>query len=697
MDSGTPLQLLLIEDADAGAVPLEQHLEQQGLSFVLERAQTPARLDSLLERNWSAVLYDYNFPGPGLVDILTRIRARDPDLPVILLASTISEQMAVDMLRQRLSDFVLRDNLVRLPDVIKRAHDSAQKRRGAAERQGQLHQFALAVEQSPASIIITNTTPAIEYVNEAFVQSSGYARDEVLGRNPSLLNLGLTPQKTYDDLWDTLGRGEVWQGDLYNTRKDGTEYVETATIAPIRQPDGSITHYVAIKSDVTRERHSETLLHQLSHFDSLTGLANRSQLLKRLGQSAAASQRTGRHGMLIVLDIDGFKFINDLHGYGAGDALLQSVAQRLRDTLTDNSTIARIGGNRFAIVVENLSRRRAQAVTQAHDLADLIHTELQDPHVFEAEQLSIRHATTMGLCLLTADPDPADRLLNKAELALQRARDEARNSWRFFNPDMQTLVEERAELENGLHEALENGRLKLFYQSQYDAEGRLIGVEALIRWFRADGEMVAPDHFIPLAEETGLILPIGAWVVEAACRKLREWAQAPETANLFISVNISARQFHQPRFVDSLLKAMDDYGIEPGRLVLELTESVVLNDMQHTEQRMLAIRDLGIGLALDDFGTGFSSLSYLKNLPFDTLKIDRSFVSDMVASKSSAAIVEATISMGHALDLKVTGEGVETEEEFSLLRSFGCDSFQGFLFARPVAVEDWVAADWNTR
>ena len=693
MTPGLPLQLLLVCDPASDELALEQPLKQHGLDFSVERADTLDRLDALLHSECSALLYHYASRTLPLDEVLARLRKIDPELPIILVAAEVSENMVIDLVQQGLSDFVLEDKLARLPGVLERVLAEAARQRESRERHDQLRKFALAVEQSPASIIITDTTPVIEYVNEAFCRNSGYAREEVLGRNPNLLNLGLTPRKTYTELWETLGRGEVWQGELHNTRKDGTDYIEAATIAPVREPDGRISHYVAIKSDITDERRSESLIHRLSHFDSLTGLANRSQMLKRLEQSAAAMQRTGRHGMLIVLDIDGFKFINDLHGYQAGDALLLSVTQRLRDTLTDESMIARIGGNRFAVVVENLSRRRDRAVTQAHDLAELIHAELQDPHFLEQDGVSIRHATTMGLCLLSTEPEAADRLLNKAEIALQRARDESGNNWRFFKPDMQTVVEERAEVESGLHEALEKGRLRLFYQSLYDAEGRLTGVEALIRWVRPDGQMVPPDRFIPLAEETGLILPIGAWVVETACAKLREWSQNPETAELFLSINISARQFHQPRFVESLLKVMDDYDIEPGRLVLELTESVVLNDMGHTEQRMLAIRDLGIGLALDDFGTGFSSLSYLKSLPFDTLKIDRSFVSDMLGSESSAAIVQATISMGHALGLKVTAEGVENKRELSLLRRFGCDSFQGFLFARPLPPEDWAPAD----
>ncbi|MFP4207935.1 MAG: putative bifunctional diguanylate cyclase/phosphodiesterase [Wenzhouxiangella sp.] len=688
-------ELLLIEDTEADALLIRRRLEQSGLPAHTERVDRLEELKAALDRQaWCAVLYDYTVPGLHFDDTIALLRSRRPETPIILVSGTVSEEMAVKLLQHGLNDFVLKDNLLRLPSVIRRAVDNARERlrRHAAEEQ--LRKLAMVVEQSPTSIVITNTEPAIEYVNKAFIANTGYSAEEVIGGNPSILNQGLTPDETYTDLWDTLTRGEVWKGEFRNTRKDGSTYLEMATIAPIRAPDGNITHYVAVKSDITDLRRSESRIHELANFDDLTGLPNRSLLLDRLDQAARSSRRTHRHGMILVLDIDGFKFINDIHGYQVGNQVLVSIAERLKEILTDDSTIARIGGNRFAIVVENLSRKRDQAAAQAHDLAELIHEELQAPHTVERAEGTIRHATTMGLYLVTPNREDADRLLNKAEIALQRARDDARNTWRFFNAEMQTLVESRARIEAGLHEALEQDHLALFFQSQFDARGRLTGAEGLIRWNRPGEGRISPDQFIPLAEETGLILPIGSWVLENACRYLQDWAKDPRTRGLHLSINVSARQFHQPRFIDQLLEALDRFKIQPGRLSLELTESVVLNDLSQTEQRMLAVRDLGIGLALDDFGTGFSSLSYLKHLPFDTLKIDRSFVSDMIATASSAAIVRATIAMGHALGLTVIAEGVETCEEWKLLKDFGCDAFQGYLFARPQSVEEWRPTDF---
>ena len=697
MAADTSLQLLLLEDTDADALLIRRRLEQSGLRAHTRRVDCREQLAEALEQDdWNAVLYDYTLPGMHFEDTLALIRQKRPDLPVVLVSGTVSEEMAVTLLQHGLDDFVLKDNLLRLPSVVRRAADNAEERCRRHRAEQELRKLAKVVEQSPASIVITDTQPAIEYVNQAFFNQTGYSREEVLGQNPSILNQGRTPPGTYNELWDTITRGEIWKGEFCNTRKDGSTYLESATIAPIREDDGRITHYVAVKSDITELRDSESRIHQLVNFDELTGLPNRSLFLDRLQQAARSVRRSGRHGMVLVLDLDGFKFINDSHGYEVGNQVLASVARRLSDTVEDDATVARIGGNRFAVVVDNLSSKREQAVGQAHGLAELIHEELQlSHHVGEDGNTNVRHSTTMGLCLIVDQYEAPDRLLNKAEIALQRARDDARNTWCFFNAQMQAMVESRVRIESGLHQALERNQLHLAYQSQFDANGRLLGVEGLIRWDRPGEGLIAPDQFIPLAEETGLILPIGDWVLKTACRQLNSWRQDPATETLHLSINVSARQFHQPRFVDQLLEALDRFQVAPQRLSLELTESVVLNDLGRTEQRMLAIRDLGIGLALDDFGTGFSSLSYLKHLPFDTLKIDRSFVSDMVATASSAAIVRATISMGHALGLNVIAEGVETPEELALLKSFGCNGFQGYLFARPVFSDAWQPGDYQ--
>ncbi len=698
MSPGEPqYQLLLIGDAEALSRSIRERLQQSGLSADLERVDQMEALHNALDSSsWNTILYDdsaHAFPFDQTVSVL---RECCPQTPIILVTDSVSEDLAANLLQQGFSDFVLKHNLLRLPTAVLRALAATNERLQREAAEEQLRKLAMVVEQSPTSIVITNTKPTIEYVNRAFLNNTGYSAEEVLGKNPSLLNKGLTPADTYTNLWETVGRGEVWKGEFCNSRKDGTTYLELATIAPIRAQSGEITHYVAVKSDVTDLRHSESRVHALANYDDLTGLPNRSLLLERVDQVARFSEQTDRHSMLVVLDVDGFKFINDSHGYQTGNEVLKSIATRLGEILTDNSTIARIGDNRFAIVVENLSRKRQQAVTQAHGLVELIHDELQGGHRIEGVEPLLRHATTMGGALIGPTREQAQRLLNKAEIALQQARDNERNTWQFFNAEMQMRVDSLARIEGGLHEALENNQLEFVCQSQFDAQGRITGAEGMVRWNKPGQGSISPEQFIPLAEETGQIVAIGAWVIETACRQLKEWAKNPRTADLQLAVNVSARQFHQPYFLESLLDVLDRFDVSPGQLGLELTESVVLKDLSQTEQRMLALRDLDIKLALDDFGTGFSSLSYLKNLPFDTLKIDRSFVSDMVSTASSAAIVRATIDMGHALGLTVIAEGVETLEEWHMLKDFECDVFQGYLFARPTSATQWEPSNFKS-
>ncbi|WP_415259192.1 EAL domain-containing protein [Thauera phenylacetica] len=557
------------------------------------------------------------------------------------------------------------------------------------EAELRLRQLALAVEQSPNAIVITDTAGRIEYVNEAFVRSTGYTADEAIGRNPRILNAGRTPAATYDDLWATLERGEVWRGEFINTRKDGGTYTELATIAPIKQADGGVSHYVAIKEDITERREAEARIRQLAYYDTLTGLPNRSLMWDHLRHAIAASERSGSGGMLLLLDLDHFKLLNDTQGHQAGDALLREVARRLRAALREEDTVARLGDDDFAIVVENLGEDRDEAIAHAEKIAEHLHRAVTAPCELGLASGAYHVGASLGLTLFRGRTESADGLLKQAEVAVARAKDDGRNLIRFFSAAMQAVVAARAELELKLRAALAGNGFRLYYQPQLDRNGRVIGAEALIRCFDADGAMISPAAFIPLAEETGLIVPIGEWVLETACAQLRAWQREPATAGLTLSINVSARQFHQPDFVRKVAAAIERSRIRAGGLKIELTESVVLGDIETTVLRMRQIKALGVRFALDDFGTGYSSLSYLKRLPFDQLKIDQVFVRDMEKDTSSEAIVRAILAISRSLDLEVVAEGVETAAQHELLLTRGCELFQGYLFGRPVPIEDW--------
>jgi diguanylate cyclase (GGDEF)-like protein/PAS domain S-box-containing protein len=552
-----------------------------------------------------------------------------------------------------------------------------------------LRQLAQAVEQSPNSIVITNTDAVIEYANEAFTRATGYAPEEVIGKNPRVLNAGKTPRETYQALWHALTRGDAWRGEFCNTRKDGSTYIELATIAPIKQPDGSITHYVAVKEDITERRAAEERIQQLAYYDTLTGLPNRSLMLDRLRQSILSSERSGAHGMLLLLDVDQFKMLNDTQGHEAGDALLREVARRLQASLREEDTVARLGGDDFAVVVESLDEGRELAIAHAEKIAEQLHGSFLRPFELGLSSGPYRGTPSIGITLFQGRTASATAVLQQAEVALYKAKEDGRNTIRFYSESMQSVVDARAEMELKLRTAIAEDGFRLFYQPQLNRDGKIVGAEALIRCFDAGGRMIPPGDFIPLAEDTGLIVPIGHWVLEAACAQLQAWQQDDATHEYCLSINVSARQFHQPDFVDKVRSALEAHRIPAGKLKIELTESVVLGDMATTVTRMEQIKALGVRFALDDFGTGYSSLSYLKQLPFDQLKIDQAFVRDMTRDDRSEAIVRAILAMSRSLELEVVAEGVETQNQHELLLTRGCEMFQGYLFGKPVPIEDW--------
>ena len=558
------------------------------------------------------------------------------------------------------------------------------------KREGELQRLSMVIEQSPESIVMTDTAGSILYVNEAFTRITGYAREEVLGRNPRILNGGLTPSATYAQMWSTLLAGEVWRGEFNNVRKDGSAYLELATIAPIKDAGGTVTHYVAVKEDITQRKQSEALLHRLAYFDALTGLPNRALLHDRIAQAIRSGVRHESFGMLMLVDIDRFRQLNDTLGHAAGDRLLCEVAARLRASVREEDTVARHGDDDFAVLVERIGETESDALSHAEHIARKLQQALQQPYVLGSETGDRHFATlSIGISLFHDGVSSLESLLKQAEVALYRAKQDGRDTVRFFNPEMQAVVDAHARLEARMHEALEANAFRLFFQPQVNRRGVVIGAEALLRWPLDGGPMVSPAEFIPLAEDTGHIVQLGLWVLRTACAQLARWQTDESTRHLKIAVNVSARQFHQPDFVASVKETVHAAGIDPGRLELELTESAILSDVDETILRMNELRALGIRFALDDFGTGYSSLSYLKRLPFDQLKIDQSFVRDMAENQGSEAIVLAILSLSHALGLEVVAEGVEMPEQRDFLRQHGCDSFQGYLFGKPLPIEAW--------
>jgi diguanylate cyclase (GGDEF)-like protein len=441
--------------------------------------------------------------------------------------------------------------------------------------------------------------------------------------------------------------------------------------------------------DITERKSSEDEIRQLAYYDALTQLPNRRLFLDRLEFALLATERSQQFGALLMLDLDHFKKLNDTQGHDVGDRLLMEVSQRLMRTLRDVDTVSRLGGDEFAVMIDGLDADASTAARQAAHVAEKIHAELNRPYALDGAEANYRSSPSIGMTLFRGRAAPIDILMKQADVALYQAKDSGRNAIRFFNPAMQAEIDTRTAMESALRQALVHGQFQLYYQPQVNARGERTGAEALIRWIDASGKMVAPGEFIPLAEETGLILELGQWVLDTACAQLRRWQDDGLMQHLQMSINVSARQFHQPDFVDRVRKSLAASGANPKRLTLELTESIVVDRLDEVIQRMEELSQLGVRFSLDDFGTGYSSLSYLKRLPLDEVKIDRSFVRDLVVDSNDAAIVRAILAMSESLGLRVIAEGVETEAQRDFLLSNGCRAYQGYLFGRPMPIMDW--------
>jgi diguanylate cyclase (GGDEF)-like protein/PAS domain S-box-containing protein len=448
--------------------------------------------------------------------------------------------------------------------------------------------------------------------------------------------------------------------------------------------------YIVLLHDITSTKAAEDAIQHLAFYDQLTGLSNRRLLIDRLRQALAASARSGKEGALLFLDLDNFKSLNDTLGHDFGDLLLQQVAQRLRDCVRDGDTVARFGGDEFVVMVENLSPDSIEAAEQVDAVCSKIFVALNRPYDLGGREY--HNNASIGVTLFRKREEAVEELLKQADIAMYQAKKAGRNTVRFFDPQMQGAVTNRAVLEGELRKALEKRQLHLYYQIQVDDAGRALGAEVLIRWSHPERGLISPAYFIPLAEETGLILPIGQWVLDTACSQLKIWAQNPATRHLDLCVNISAKQFRQEDFVAQVQSAVRNHAIDPKRLNLELTESMLLENIEETIATMNAIRDVGVRFSLDDFGTGYSSLQYLKRLPLDQLKIDQSFVRDLATDESDKVIVRTIIAMAQSLNFDVIAEGVETLEQRDMLRIRGCHRFQGYLFGKPMPIDPFTVA-----
>ncbi|MCG8510075.1 MAG: EAL domain-containing protein, partial [Rhodospirillales bacterium] len=553
-----------------------------------------------------------------------------------------------------------------------------------------VRKLSLAVEQSPASVLITNTNGDIEYVNPKFVEVTGYQPEEVIGKNPRILKSGYTPSENYRELWQTIARGKEWRGEFHNKKKNGELYWEYASVSPITGASGDITHFLAVKEDITvRKNYEEQLLRQ-ANYDDVTKLPNRVLALDRISQALARAHRDRTQVGLLFIDLDRFKDVNDTMGHAAGDRLLREAGERLVECVREGDTVARFGGDEFILILPDLA-----APQNAEIVAEKILNDMARP--FEIDGQEVFATASIGITIYPLDANDPHALMRNADAAMYRAKEMGRNRVQFFTRELNEQALERVRIESHLRHAIDRGELDLHYQPIADLRtGRLAGAEALLRWHSPEIGTIPPDQFIPLAEDSGLITSLGNWVLNRALTQFGEWAGGSIQLSR-MAINVSSRQFRGTSLIDALNQAIASSRISPDKIELEITESLLMEDYPETSQVFDQLTRTGIAFSVDDFGTGYSSLNYLRRFPVKCLKIDRSFIKEVVADPDQAALVKAIINMAHSLNLSVVAEGVETAEQFSFVCDNGCDMVQGFYISEPLTADGFfkLASSWQ--
>lgn len=569
----------------------------------------------------------------------------------------------------------LRDSEGRFRGAVMTLHDISERKRAEQD----LELVARVFEHSVEGILITDPRVRILEVNRAFTRITGYAPEEIIGQTPAVLQSGWQDPQFYKQMWETIGKEGVWQGEIWDRRKNGELYIAWLTICTVRNSEGEVINYIGMSEDITQQKESEEHIRRLAYHDTLTGLANRQLFEDRLAHAVATASRDERPVAVLFIDLDRFKPVNDSLGHKAGDILLQQVAQRLDGIVRESDTVARLGGDEFAIVLEGADEPHADQV------AGKVLQAMNDPFELEGHELHV--GASIGISLFPDDGRSLETLVQHADIAMYRSKTAGRGTYQFFRPEMNQGAVERLTMENALRHAEERGELELHYQPQFSlADGHMTGAEALLRWRSPERGLVSPGDFIPLAEETGLILPIGKWVLRTACFLRREWsAVVPD--DFTVAVNVSAVQFNT-ELVATVRATLDETGIAPYQLELEVTESTVMHRADDAYRMLQELSQMGVRLSLDDFGTGYSSLAHLKRFPIHKLKVDRSFVTDLPKNEEDAAITTTIVGMAKTLGLRVIAEGVENPQQVRFLRVAGCDEVQGFYCGRPALPAD---------
>ncbi|MBP6095061.1 MAG: EAL domain-containing protein [Methyloversatilis sp.] len=553
----------------------------------------------------------------------------------------------------------------------------------------QEQRIAAIAFESQQGMMITDARSVILRVNKAFTEITGYAPEEAIGHKTSMLSSGHHDAAFYQAMWASLARDGVWEGEIWNRRRNGEVFPERLSVSAVRSTRGEVTHYVAAFMDITHSKAAEDEIRRLAFYDALTGLPNRRLMSDRLNQAMAASARSGQHGALMFIDLDDFKNVNDLLGHHNGDLLLQKAGARLRDIVRETDTVARFGGDEFVVLLACLSETADEAAQQAERIAEAMLAALSRPYMLDGHVR--QNSASIGVAMFKGTDHSLDEMMRRADLSMYESKQLGKNRVRFFDPVMRETVTARLRMEDEIRSALAARQFDVFYQPQCEEGHGIVSAEALLRWRHHTKGYIPPVEFIPVAERAGLMPALGRYVMREALDEQARWARDPVTAHLTVAINISAAQLYQPDFTGEVLESITRSGADPHRVVLELTESILLDDMHGAIAILEKLREHGIRFSIDDFGTGYSSLGYLQSLPINELKIDRSFVRELPQSANSLAIVKTIVALASALDMKVIAEGVESESQRAVLFENGCRHFQGYLFARPLPADEFSA------
>ncbi|RFC37367.1 MAG: PAS domain S-box-containing protein/diguanylate cyclase (GGDEF) domain-containing protein [Candidatus Nitrotoga sp. LAW] len=565
------------------------------------------------------------------------------------------------------------------PDYFIEVIEDITARKEATE---QLRLFARIFDTINEGVVVTDSSNNIVSVNPAFSAITGYSAAEAIGKNPRILHSGLMDKSFYDKMWQSIQKNGRWQGEITDRRKNGESYVEWLSISTMKDARGEFSHYIAVVSDISERKAAEERIVYIAQHDFLTNLPNRMMLHDRLTQAIAHAGREQRKVAVMFLDLDRFKGVNDTLGHLVGDKLLKIVAGRISSVARTSDTVSRLGGDEFAVMLPYIENTDDIATIAVKLLASIA-----GPCVIDGNEIEV--TTSIGISVFPEDGNDSESLIAHADAAMYQAKGSGRNNYQFFTHEMNRRTLERMAIKNKLSHALERNELFLLYQPQVDLQsGHIIGAEALVRWDHPVYGNVLPAQFIPIAEENGLIPPIGEWVLREACRQNQEWRKLG-LMKITMAVNLSAVQFRQKNLGEIIKAILYESGLAPSGLELEITEGVVMQDAEAAILLLEDMKAMGLKLSVDDFGTGYSSLSYLKRFPIDKFKIDQSFVRDLATDTDDAVIVSTIISMAHSLKLKVIAEGVETAEQLAFLKQQGCDEIQGYYFSQPVSAEEF--------